>query len=543
MEASSTSDSLTPHSRALFVAALVSLFSLALVTFLGKSYETTLRGIDSNIHASVAMSVTSKPGSLLPLLPTPIKNFSAASPASGPSTGLNPDRYFNDHQFPGFWLNGLVMRAFGPSSWSARLLTALFSVGCVVLVFLMGWRYRSRAFGVVAALFLTFSRDFILTSATMSLDTVLAFFILLTFYLWQRGRWLGLGLAAGAGLWMKTPIVLLVFPVGVVTEALLGKLKPHLMKWIASLTLALVLGVAFWTYVGLAGGWDLVIDYWHRQLWGTVVGGRSVGQGTQWGFFWYYVRTGFLPGLPLLILALALITRRKLWRRPEYLSSGLAVLVLCAVVTAIRYKLGHFVNPVFPFLAILAAESVAGWCERNESLFYAGLNSVVVAAAAVLVTSPISLGPEPFVAMKRFVPFISTTGTCDDTIAILQGGEPVGSELDYRVYLGFYTGRTVEVYGCADLKSRSESGHLPRWVILSHENWLNCVAEDSRAKFPFKLRVGTQLLLGSQEQPIPDAAHSKGVVDLTPLELEGKAVTDCKAPPYPRDMWHRYLFD
>ncbi len=48
--------------------ALVSLLALAAVAFLGKAYETTLRGIDSNIHAAVAMNVTSGPG-LAPHLP------------------------------------------------------------------------------------------------------------------------------------------------------------------------------------------------------------------------------------------------------------------------------------------------------------------------------------------------------------------------------------------------------------------------------------------------------------------------------------------
>src|SRR4051794_26681927 len=110
---------------AYLVTALISLTALASVTFLGKSYETSLRGIDSNIHAAVAMSVTSQGAK--PRLPIPIKNFSAAAPAT-PGSSLDPNLYFNDHPFFLFWVNGWVMRALGPSAWSARLLTALFSV-------------------------------------------------------------------------------------------------------------------------------------------------------------------------------------------------------------------------------------------------------------------------------------------------------------------------------------------------------------------------------------------------------------------------------
>src|SRR4051812_24041485 len=114
-----------------FLSARIALLALAAVAFLGKSYDSSLRGIDSNIHAAVSMSVTAGPG-IAPRLPIPIKNFSAAAPARTDS-GIDPNRVFNDHPFFVFWLNGWIMRALGPSAWSARLLTGLFSVGSVGL--------------------------------------------------------------------------------------------------------------------------------------------------------------------------------------------------------------------------------------------------------------------------------------------------------------------------------------------------------------------------------------------------------------------------
>src|SRR4051794_15187619 len=105
-----------------FKTAWIALISLAFVVFLGKAYENTLRGIDSNIHAAVSMSITS-PDQWLPKIPAP-------DPNPGIRGQVKP---FNDHPFTFFWINGKIMRALGPSAWSARVLTASFSVGCIVL--------------------------------------------------------------------------------------------------------------------------------------------------------------------------------------------------------------------------------------------------------------------------------------------------------------------------------------------------------------------------------------------------------------------------
>src|SRR5205085_372766 len=99
---------ITPKRPSAFFCAQVAVLALAAVAFLGKSYESGLRGIDSNIHAAVSMSVTAGPG-LAPRLPIPIKNFSAAARARE-GAGIDPNRVFNDHPFFVFWVNGLIMR-------------------------------------------------------------------------------------------------------------------------------------------------------------------------------------------------------------------------------------------------------------------------------------------------------------------------------------------------------------------------------------------------------------------------------------------------
>ena len=128
-----------------FKLAWVALLSLAFVTFLGKSYETSLRGIDSNIHAKVSLEVTSR--GFLPNLPILDPNL---------STSVSDGAIFNDHPFFFFWINGWVMRALGPSAWSARILTAAFATGCVFLTLCIGSIVYSELFGFIAALIFLF---------------------------------------------------------------------------------------------------------------------------------------------------------------------------------------------------------------------------------------------------------------------------------------------------------------------------------------------------------------------------------------------------
>lgn len=514
--------------------AQLALLCLASVVFMGKSDETLLRGIDSNIHAAVAMGVTSQ--GARPRLPMPLRPYQSSGPSV--TDPAKSDTVFNDHPFFLFWANGLIMRAFGPSAWTARLLTGAFSVGAVALTLSIGTLLGGQVFGLLAAIFLVFCRDFVLTSATMSLDTALVFFILLSFFFWLKRRWLALGLAAGVGLWMKTPVVLLVFPTALITDLLervpRTELKARTLRLIGAGAVALFVGSLLWIYTGYAGGWDLVKDYWVRQLWGTAVGGRTISQGTQWDFFFYYVRTGFLPGLPFLIWALIKIARERRYKERAFVIPAVATLILAALVTGMRFKLGHYVTPAFPFLALISAYSLRDLASRHEEKLYAGVAALSLLLLAALLVFPIHLGPEAFIALKRFMPLIQKHGDCDDVIALIPGGEPAGGDLDYRLVLNFYTSHPTQTLDCHALAEKIDAGYPPPWLILAQDNLEPCLPAARRARYSAAYLSGNQYLFTTR------IAHSD-VTDLTPMELELSAVTDCRAKPYPKDIWHKYV--
>lgn len=511
-----------------FKIAWIGLICLSFSIFLGKANQNLIRGIDSNIHATVSMDVTSK--GLIPKLPMAGFQMTAADPASN----------FNDHPFFFFWINGWIMRALGPSGWSARVLTATFSVGCVVLTFLLGEALESALFGLISALFLLFTRDIILTGGGVSLDPALLFFTLLSFLFWQRKQWIWVGVTTGVGLWFKTPVVLLVFPTAFLVSIFQNKSERsgepslfHEFKKIAGAALlALALGSLVWLATGFIGGWDLVRDYWVRQFWGTVVGGRNRPHQLNLLLPFQMIRNGFVPGLPFLLLGLIQIVRKKLWRKPIVKMSLSALGVLFLALMPVRFCLDYYYNPVFPFLAFLSSFSVHPLIKNRQEVFYTGFSRLVMPLLTLLLCSPITLGPEAFVALKRFMPLIQSYGTCEDRVLVVEGGEPVGSVLDYGLALKFYTGRNVITETCAGVSSILQQSH-PQWVVISRENFSHCLSSSEKAFFQTQFQVGSQFLLSNQ---IPEST----AIDLTPLERELQPVVDCHPQLYPQDRYHRY---
>jgi hypothetical protein len=502
--------------------AWIALLALCFVAFLGKSYETTLRGIDSNIHAKVSLDVSSQ--GLKPNLPMPDPNAGYPEIKTGPS--------FNDHPFFYFWINGHLMRILGPSAWSARVLTATFSVGCVLLTFLLGTVLYSEFFGFLAAVFLLFTRDVILTGATVSLDPAMLFFILLSFYLWQKKNWVGVGIATGIGLWIKTPVVLLVYPTAFFVSILDGRIVSEVKKIWTSLFIALIVGSLVWMATGLLGNWKLVGDYWIRQLWGTAVGGRNLGQNLDYWMFFRLVKNGFIPGFPFLVLGLIQGMRKKNWKQPAFYISIIAILVLLAAITPLRFKMDYYFNPAFPFLSYLAAFSLVNLLKPYEARVYSVFTAFACLLLAFLICTPTSLGPEAFVALKRFIPYIQVHGDCDDPILLIPGGEPVGSTHDSSLVLNFYTGHPVDIKSCETVGSSLKKNQYS-WIILSKENYQRCLTAEEKGFFPVQMKVGTQILL-------TDLISPSATIDLTPLELELKPSVDCKPPQFLKDRFHTY---
>jgi 4-amino-4-deoxy-L-arabinose transferase-like glycosyltransferase len=91
-----------------------------------------------------------------------------------------------------------------------RALSALLSIGTILLLYLIGLRMYSRTAGLLAAVFLTFSLEHTTTSHAMMPDAPMVFFMVLAFFfiwrVYEKGRprdYIFTGLAAGAAMALK----------------------------------------------------------------------------------------------------------------------------------------------------------------------------------------------------------------------------------------------------------------------------------------------------------------------------------------------------
>ena len=494
------------------------LFGLSLCVFLGKSHETSLQALDSTTHALLALEVTSK--GFVPALP--MANF---------VTNHRPDTTFNDHPFTLFYLVGWVMRALGPDAESVRLLPALFSAGSVMLTAAIGSLLYSPVTGLIAGLILLMSRDFVLIGSRFHLDTPMIFFILLSFLFWLKKFPIRAGIAAGIGLWMKSPVAYLIFPVVLLSGWITRDWnRSRYKEWVFSGVVAVLTGFLIWGITGMLGGWDLVRDYWTRQVWGTAVGGRGATGPVNhlWGM--ELLLKHYLPWILLVPFALFRIYRSGKARTSAYALPLIAVLVLESVLSSIRFKHYWYFLPVFPFFALILSGAFRDILDRHSERIRNGFLLLGVGIPAILVCFPLALGPESFPALRKFHPFIQSYGTCKDHVLFVDGGQPFGTALDSIYELSFYTGRNIlQARDCEEAIRLIES-RSPEWVVLTSRDLGGCLTDRILTRYPSRIRFADQHLLS---RIIPEKDRS----DLTPLHRELKPPRNCVPAPEPRNLY------
>jgi hypothetical protein len=498
--------------------ATFSLFGLSLCVFLGKSHETSLQALDSATHALLALEVTSK--GAIPNLP--MANF---------VTNHRPDLTFNDHPFTLFYLVGQLMRSLGSEAWVVRLLPGLFSAGAVLLTALLGRALYSPVVGLVAGLILLLSRDFVLIGSRFHLDSAMVFFILLSFLFWWKKRPVLAGMAAGLGLWMKAPVAYLLFPAALLAAGVSGTLhRQRLRQWFLAGGVAAGTGALIWILTGIWGGWDLVSDYWTRQVWGTAIGGRGAGGPTHYTLGIELLLRHYLPWVVFLPFALLHLLRRNHWKREEFALPLAAAIILEGVISSIRFKHYWYFVPVFPFLALILAGAFRKGIERHTTSILTGIQYLGLLIPVLLVCFPISLGPESFPALRKFHPFVQSYGSPADRVLFIDGRQPFGTALDSMYELALYTGRRIlQAKDCTEAAQLLET-HRPEWIVLTAKEARDCLLDTHLRAYPFHLRFADQHLL-SRLLP-PEAAG-----DLTPLHRELKAPRNGIPAPEPRDPY------
>ena len=277
-----------------------------------------------------------------------------------------------------FWLYNLGWAVTGVNEWWPRLVSPLFSLGCLWLTVSLARRLWPREVeaGRQAAWILASSLLWMLFSTSGMFDVMLTFFALLG----ARGLlvaadgsmkrgFIWLAFAIGFGVLAKGPVVLL----HLLTVAVLAPWwRPGLpwKRWTGGVLLAVLGGAAIalaWAIPAAVQGGE---EYRRMIFWGQTAN-RMVDSFAHKRAFWWY-----LPLLPLLFFPWLLWP--GLWRRfaalkREGLDGGLRFcLAWLAPVflffSLISGKQIHYLVPLFPAFALLAGRLLA----RGESDSKAG---------------------------------------------------------------------------------------------------------------------------------------------------------------------------
>jgi hypothetical protein len=388
---------------------------------------------------------------------------------------------------------------------------------------------KSRAAGIIGALFLLSTPMYISSGAKYQLDPALLAGIAISFLGYFSSSivltWIGIAIAV----WIKGPLGFLVFPS--VFIAILATSRHDRTAWKKFFLYAssgIAIGSLVWVAIGTFGSWSLVGDYWGRWVFGQVV---KNSYSPNLATFAFILRRNFLWLLWIVLIGRAAY-RGGFLRRLEFVAPAAGTLIVFFLVLSMRAKYEHYYMPCFLLLSICGMIVFRDWAERRARGVRTTLYSMAMIVPAFLLGTPTPLGAEKFPQLRAWIPFIQSHGTCRDRIVLVEDEVPYGSGRDYAAVLQFYTNRhTSGVAGCDGLREAVSASPPPTWIILDEEMRKTCAANIPGRYFP-EFRYGNQVLLG----PV-DLRTS--AVDLSFLQGTLNAVADCETPVWKATRYFR----
>lgn len=282
-----------------------------------------------------------------------------------------------------FWLLTAAYGITGSTRASFLIPSLLASFGIMVMVYDLGRRIADRRAGLLAALTLACTVQFLTTMRSAQIDATLCLLMTFSLYglmrhlLWgPKWHWYALGgLAAGLGVITKG-VGFLPILMPLVYVVLRRRGWNHLPRfeggwrwWLAPL--AMLLGICVWfvpMLVAAAARGGGYAAYRDEILFHQTV----TRYGAAWHHHepWYYFLVHVIPGLwlPFSLLFFWLFPRwRDAWRERDarvWLPLGW-VLVVLVFFSASSGKRGIYLNPALPAIAIAAAPFLAGLYTRR----------------------------------------------------------------------------------------------------------------------------------------------------------------------------------
>ncbi|MBI2987724.1 MAG: glycosyltransferase family 39 protein [Deltaproteobacteria bacterium] len=283
---------------------------------------------------------------------------------------------YYDKPVPYFWLVALCLKLLGLSELAVRLPSALAASLTVGFVFIWGTVSGGVSRGVWSGMILASSMEFIFLGRLGKMDMVFAFFFtaaLLSFLCWrERGGgslwpfYLFVGLASLA----KGPVGVLL-PVLIVGIATAIEKRWELfreMRLVRGAGVVLLISVPWYLMAGLRDPEYIWTFLWDHNILRFFALEKGINHPEPIYFFIPVLLAGFLPWSFLLPPILHSLWER---RRDKGKEQRLFLIVWAATVLLFfslsRNKLGTYILPLFPPLALLTADAVSRFVAGEET--------------------------------------------------------------------------------------------------------------------------------------------------------------------------------
>jgi 4-amino-4-deoxy-L-arabinose transferase-like glycosyltransferase len=295
-----------------------------------------------------------------------------------------------------FWIMAGIFRVFGANEVSARAISALAGVGVVAIIYGIGKLLRGPVCGLIAALILLTTFQFVQMSRLLNTDALLLFFIFMATFGYLRLRdndrrwWYVVSVSCGLGFMVKSFAALFAPAAIAVALVIDGQVTQTLRTkqfWF-SILVGLAIIVPWHATMIYLHGSAFVDQYFYYHVWSrtfTTLEGHE-------GRYWYYFREIWEKIHPWWTIAPFAVVF-NIWQIKRGRSSAVLIALIVLVFgfyTAAQTKSPSYLLPVYPALAVLISDVFTWlWDRRRLALRVAViLVCVCFAYAAILKIEP-----------------------------------------------------------------------------------------------------------------------------------------------------------
>jgi len=415
-----------------------------------------------------------------------------------------------------YWLQLISFKIFGANEFAARLVPAVSAVGVIGVTGWAGREFFNREVGNLAAVIVAILPATFLLSGYAILDMTFTMFLFAGVALAAsavvhdkpRRQWWGYLLLALAVL-TKGPLAL---ALSGLTLLLTLVIAPGLRKAVWSLhfvwgfALVIAISCPWFLYMWSRFGFAFIDGYFLRE--NILLYASQLFETTRSpGFYLRVAAVGFLPFTPLLIGRAVDAARGDRISDIERLFWAWAI-AITAFFSASRFKLDHYIYPVLPALAIIAANTWSRLRHAESLRRHAGA-AVAMAAIAVtfigggvyaylkLDTLPVELSKAMLVVPAAFV----LCGVLLGVAMIIKRGRPMAQPV-YAVVALLATYAVLLTAGLEALESGKPMKDLGRWVAENAPGDATITAyrlERWKTSWRFYVNRGTQTAEAPEE--------------------------------------------